>query len=260
MDGYAKSGLLEESLALLRSMEDKGVRPNSSMLAGLFLACSTTMGGLGLGQSIHNYVEEKQMKVDAVLGTVLVDMYSKCGLLEKAIGIFNRMESKDLKCWTTMISAYGVHGQAENAITLFHQMEEGYIPNEVTFLALLSACSHGGLVTEGMRCFKRLVQEYGLRLKVEHYGCIVDLLGRAGLLNEAYDLIKSLPIESDATAWRALLAACRTYGNVDLAECVKNELDEQHPADSIILSSTYAVAGRIEKEERQTQLTRRKEI
>lgn len=165
MDGYAKSGLLEESLALLRSMKLKSVRPNSSTLAGLLSACATS-GALVVGQCIHNYVEQHQVVLDAVLGTALLDMYCKCGLLRNAIDVFDRMKRKDVKSWTAMILGYGMHGDAKDAIMMFHRMEEeGFKHNEVTFLAVLSACSHGGLVTEGISYFEMMIQEYGLTPK-----------------------------------------------------------------------------------------------
>ncbi|CBI31981.3 unnamed protein product, partial [Vitis vinifera] len=248
IDGYAKSDLLQESLSLLQLMKREQVKPNSSTLVGLLSACAAA-GASSVGLCISNYVEEEQIALDAVLGTALVDMYCKCGFLEKAIDVFERMEIKDVKSWTAMISGYGVHGQAKNAIMIFHRMEvEGYRPNEVTFLAVLNACSHGGMVVEGISFLEKMVREYGFSPKVEHYGCMIDLLGRAGLLEEAHNLIKSLPIEGDATGWRALLAACRVYGNVDLGECVKRvllEIFDEHPTDSILLSSTYAIAGRL---------------
>ncbi|KAG8378023.1 hypothetical protein BUALT_Bualt08G0095100 [Buddleja alternifolia] len=248
IDGYAKNGLLEEALELVRSMKHNSVQTNSSTLAGLLSACSAS-GALTVGQYVHDYVEEEKLVLDVVLGTALVDMYAKSGLLGKAINVFDKMESKDVKSWTAMISGYGAHGQASRAIGLFHRMgEEGFAPNEVTFLAVLNSCSHGGLVVEGMRCFTKMVKVYKLMPKIEHYGCMIDLLGRAGLLEEAYGLIKGLPIEGDATAWRALLGACRVYGNVELAERVKQQLEEindEHPADSLVLNSTYAVAGMV---------------
>ncbi|XWS34076.1 hypothetical protein CRYUN_Cryun21dG0008000 [Craigia yunnanensis] len=243
---YAESGLLEESLALLRLMKVKQVKPNSITLVGLLSACAAS-GAITLGQCIGSYVEEEGLPLDVVIGTALVDMYAKCGVLDKAINVFERMESKDVKSWTAMISGYGVHGLAQDAISLFYRMEEeGFRPNEVTFLTVLSACSHGGLVTEGMKCFERMIEDYAIFPKIEHYGCIIDLFGRAGLLEEAHNFIKSLPIKGDATAWRALLSACRVYGNVELGECVKGVLvgfDNEHPTDSILLSSTYAIAG-----------------
>ncbi|GAU28993.1 hypothetical protein TSUD_391940 [Trifolium subterraneum] len=172
--------------------------------------------------------------------------------------IFERMENKDVKSWTAVISGYGIHGQPDNAIRLFNRMEkDGFRPNEVTFLAILTACSHGGLVIEGMEIFKRMVQEHGFSPWVEHYGCFIDLLGRAGMLREAFELIKSLPIKGDATSWRTLLSACRLHGDVKSGECVRDVLNNfyrVHPIDSLLVSSTYAVAGRI------SDLTRMQEM
>ncbi|KAK2636241.1 hypothetical protein Ddye_031033 [Dipteronia dyeriana] len=246
IDKYAKSGLIEESIDLLRLMKLEQVKVNSSTLVGLLAACAAS-GSLTLGQCIADYVEDEVLALDANLGTAMVDMYAKCGDLDKAIDIFQRMESKDVKSWTAMIFGYGVHGQARNSVTLFHRMEdEGFRPNQVTFLAVLSACSHGGLVEEGMEFLERMVMGYGFSPKIEHYGCLVDLLGRAGLLEEAHNLIKSLPIQADATAWRALLSACRVYGNIRLGEYVKSvliEMNDEHPTDSILVLSTYAIAG-----------------
>lgn len=200
---------------------------------------------------MHNFIEEQQLVLDAVLGTALVNMYVKCGLLFKAIDAFGRIESKDVMCWTSMIMGCGIHGEARNAISLYHRMEEeGIRPNKVTFLAVLNACSHVGLVSEGLSFFGKMVQHYGLRPDIEHYGCIIDLLGRAGLLEDAHMVTKTLSTEGDATSWRTLLAACRIHGDVELGELVKNELDNfynEHPADALSLASTYAVAGRVPK-------------
>lgn len=246
--GYAKSGLLEEGLALLQQMKLEKMMPNSSTLVGMLSACAAT-GSLNIGQCIYGYIKEKNLVLDEVLGTALIDMYSKCGCLNKAADIFDIMRRKDVKLWTAMISCYGFHGQAKKAVMLFYRMEdEGFMPNEVTFLAVLSACSHGGLVLEGIDCFVKMVQEYGFPPKIEHYGCMIDLLGRKGLIEEAYNLIRSLPVERDATVWRAMLAACRVYGNVRFGKLVKRELVEsydEHPTDSALLSSTYAIAGRL---------------
>ncbi|KAK4339281.1 hypothetical protein RND71_040743 [Anisodus tanguticus] len=246
IDGYAKNGLLEEALSLLRQMKVQKLKPNSSTLAGLLSSCASS-GALSMGLYIQNFVDDQQLALDPVYGTSLIDMYAKCGLLVKAVNVFDNMETKDVKCWTAMIMGYGVNGEAKDAIALFHRMEdEGFRPNEVTFLAVFSACSHGGLVAEGISSFRKMVLEYGLTPKVEHYGCLIDILGRAGLLETARELIKGLPIEGDATAWRALLAACRVHGSVELGEQVKKEIEQrfgEHPADSLLLNGTYGIAG-----------------
>ncbi|KAK4284026.1 hypothetical protein QN277_000914 [Acacia crassicarpa] len=245
---YGRIGLVEEALSLIQQMRLQGVKPNSSTLSGLLSACPAS-GAIQVGQYVARYMEEEKLKLDPVLGTALIDTYSKCGFLNKAMDIFERMENKDVKTWTATITGYGDHGQPTNAFKLFNRMEkEGFRPNEVTFLAVLSSCSHRGLVMEGVSIFERMVKEYGILPQVEHYGCVIDLLGRAGMLEEAHKLIKSLPIKSDATAWRTLLAACRVYGNIKLGECVKGMLRkmyEEHPADSLLISSTYAVVGRL---------------
>lgn len=248
IDNYARNGMLEKAIASLHLMKLEGKKPNSSTLAGLLSACAT-FGAVSTGTYLGNYVEEEGLVLDAVLGTALIDMYSKCGFLDKAIDIFDKINDKDVKTWTAMITGYGAHGQTRKAIETLYRMEgEGFRPNEITFLAVLNACSHGGIVVGGMRCFKRMVYEYGMTPKIEHYGCIIDLLGRAGLLEEAHNLIKSLPSKGDVTGWRALLAACRVYGDVELGESVKRmlvDLNDEHPTDSMLLSSAYAIAGRL---------------
>ncbi|CAL9216194.1 unnamed protein product [Arabidopsis halleri] len=252
IDQYAKTGLLEESVWLLRQMKYERMKPNSSTFVGLLSSCANNEAGC-VGRSVGDLVEEEGLALDAKLGTALVDMYAKLGMLDKAVEIFNRMKDKDVKSWTAMISGYGAHGLAREAVTLFNKMEEENCkvrPNAITFLVVLNACSHGGLVMEGIRCFKRMVEAYSFTPKVEHYGCVVDLLGRAGKLEEAYELIRNLPITSDSTAWRALLAACRVYGNADLGESVMMrlaEMDEIHPADAILIAGTHAVAGNPQK-------------
>ncbi|XP_045807217.1 pentatricopeptide repeat-containing protein At1g26900, mitochondrial [Trifolium pratense] len=245
---YARNCLVEDAVALLQKMRHERVKPNSSTLVGL-LSVYPASGSMQGIRYVTSLVEEEKLELDVVLGTGLVDVYAKCGFLDDAMDIFERMEYKDVKSWTAVISGHGIHGQPVNAIRLFNRMEkEGCRPNEVTFLAILTACSHGGLVIEGMEIFKRMVQEHGFSPRVEHYGCLIDLLGRAGMLHEAFELIKSLPIKGDATSWRTLLSACRVHGDVKLGECVRDVLNNfyrAHPTDSLLISSTYAVAGRI---------------
>lgn len=244
----AKYGKLETAINLVELMKSTNLKPNSSTLAGLILAC-IAKGAMSIGQCIHRYIDKEKIMLDKVLGTVVIDLYSKSGLLLKAVDIFNQIENKDVKTWTAMISGCGVNGQAKDAITFLQKMKnENVAPNTVTFLVALNACSHGGLVSEGIDCFKSMVRDYNLTPNIEHYGCIIDLLGRAGLLDEAYELIKSLPIEGDETAWRSLLATCRVYGNAELAERVKKVLSEnfgENPADEMVLTSAYAIAGRV---------------
>ncbi|KAL4018844.1 hypothetical protein IC575_022470 [Cucumis melo] len=248
IDNYAKNGLIKKAVASLHLMKLEGMKPNSSTLAGLISACATS-GAVSTGKYLAKYAEKEGLDLDVFLGTTLIGMYAKFGFLDKAIDIFDKMKDKDVKTWAAMITGYGAHGQASKAMETSYRMEEeGFRPNEITFLAVLNAYSHGGMVAEGLKCFKRMVYEYEITPKIEHYGCIIDLLGRAGLLEEAHNLLKSLPSKGDITGWRTLLASCRVYGDVELGETVKRmlvDLNDEHPADSMLLSSTYAIAGRL---------------
>uniref|UniRef100_A0A1D1Y4I1 Pentatricopeptide repeat-containing protein At1g26900, mitochondrial n=1 Tax=Anthurium amnicola TaxID=1678845 RepID=A0A1D1Y4I1_9ARAE len=247
IDGYAKCGLIEESLALLQQMRAEGLKVNAATLAGLLSACASS-GAFLVGRHTHRYIEEEGLELDAILGTALIDMYSKCGYMDMAAHIFDRIPVRDVKSWTAMIMGFGINGNAKAAVELFREMEEmGMRPNEVTFLAVLNACSHAGLVVSGKEYLEKMVIGYDFSPRIEHYGCVVDLLGRAGLLEEAYELIMSLPIQRDSTAWRALLSACRVYGNIEIGEIAQQSLvalGDQHPTDSILLSNTYAMAGK----------------
>lgn len=246
VDGYAKTGHVKEAMSLVHRMSQDGVQPSTATLVGLLSACAVT-GALAAGRQVHELAQEVELELDTALGTALVDMYFKSGCSNQAIAVFYAMQDRDVKAWTAVIMGLGVNGQSDAAISLFRAMEEdGVDPNEVTFLAVLNACSHGGLVSEGKKFLESMVQQYGLSPNPEHYGCIIDLLGRAGRLDEAYELIRSLSPHGDAMAWRALLAACRVHGNVKLGRMVQAQLDtmgDYHPSDTILLSNAYALKG-----------------
>uniref|UniRef100_A0A0D3H1P6 Pentacotripeptide-repeat region of PRORP domain-containing protein n=1 Tax=Oryza barthii TaxID=65489 RepID=A0A0D3H1P6_9ORYZ len=247
VDGYAKAGQVEEAMGLVDRMRLEGVRPSSGTLVGVLSACGAS-GAMAAGSRLHEIALEAGLELDTALGTALMDMYFKCGYPSEAVAVFDAMQERDVRAWTVMIMGFGVNGQAGEVISLFRSMEEdGVVPNEVTFLAVLNACSHGGLVSEGKKFMESMVLQYGIFPNTEHYGCIIDLLGRAGRLDEAYELIASLSSQGDATAWRALLAACRVHGNVNLGRMVQARLDnmgDYHPSDAILLSNTYALESR----------------
>ncbi|OEL35908.1 Pentatricopeptide repeat-containing protein [Dichanthelium oligosanthes] len=247
VDGYAKAGRIQEAMDLIDRMRQSGMRPSSGTLVGVLSACGAS-GALPAGRRIHELAQEAGLELDTTLGTALMDMYFKCGCPGEAVSVFNAMHNRDVKAWTAMIMGFGVNGQSRGAISMFCRMEEeGVAPNEVTFLALLSTCSHGGLVQEGKEFLERMVRHHGLSPSPEHYGCIIDLLGRAGRLDEAYELIRNMASRCDATGWRALLAACRVHGNVKLGRMVRAQLDATglyHPSDTILLSNSYASEGR----------------
>jgi pentatricopeptide repeat protein len=188
--------------------------------------------------------------LDAATG--LVHVYSKCGTLESAHKIFNGIQekhkSKDVVLWGALISGYGMHGDGHNALQVFMEMvRSGVTPNEITFTSALNACSHSGLVEEGLTLFRFMLEHYKTLARSNHYTCIVDLLGRAGRLDEAYNLITTIPFEPTSTVWGALLAACVTHENVQLGEMAANKLFELEPENTgnyVLLANIYAALGR----------------
>ncbi|KDO70478.1 hypothetical protein CISIN_1g0374141mg, partial [Citrus sinensis] len=186
--------------------------------------------------------------LDVILGTAVIDMYAKCGSIDSAREIFDRMRQKNVISWSAMIAAYGYHGQGKKALDLFPMMlSSRVLPNRITFVSLLYACSHTGLVEEGLRLFSSMWDDFAVRPDVKHYTCMVDLLGRAGRLDEALKLIESMSVEKDEGLWGALLGACRIHKNVDLAEMAAKSLLErqpQNPGHYVLLSNVYANAGR----------------
>ncbi|XP_011627497.2 pentatricopeptide repeat-containing protein At2g29760, chloroplastic-like [Amborella trichopoda] len=247
ISGLVQGGLFNEAISLFRRMMKEGIELNEVTIVSVLSACAQ-MGALDLGRWVHSYIDRMGFRVSVLIGTALVDMYSKCGALKVARQVFEVLSDKDVALWNAMILGLAMHGKSKEALEFFDQMEgESVRPNEVTVLGALCACSHAGLVTEGQRIFRSMGSTLGLKPRLEHYGCMVDLLGRAGLLNEAYELIKGMPIEPHVGVWGALLGACKIHGNVELAELSFErllELDQRDGGYSAILSNIYANAGR----------------
>ncbi|XP_008781334.2 pentatricopeptide repeat-containing protein At5g48910-like [Phoenix dactylifera] len=247
IDGYVHWGHFVDALAVFQKMLMEGVKPKKFVFSSV-LAASANVGALEQGRWVHAYIERNSVQVDAVLGTSLVDMYAKCGRVDLASEVFEKTASKEIFSWNAIIGGFAMHGHAREAIELFFRMErEKFRPDMITFVNVLSACSHGGLVKEGKRFFNLMKQEYGITPRAEHYGCMVDLLGRAGLFWEAEEMIHSMPMTPNAAVWGALLNACRIHGNAQLAEKVGNILLQLEPENSgryALLSNIYAKAGR----------------
>nr|DAD21798.1 TPA_asm: hypothetical protein HUJ06_023261 [Nelumbo nucifera] len=243
--GYAQNGFFKEAIGIFREMQMVDVRPNYVTLVSVLPAISR-LGALELGKWVHVYAEKNRIEVDDVLGSALVDMYSKCGSIEKALQVFERFPKRNVVTWNAIIGGLAMHGRAMDALDHFSKMEQsGVTPSDVTYIGVLSACSHAGLVDEGKSYFRQMVR-VGLRPRIEHYGCMVDLLGRAGLLEEAEEIILNMPIEPDDVIWKALLGACKMHGNVEIAKRVAKYLMEMVPHDSgsyVALSNMYASLG-----------------
>eukprot|EP01018_Ginkgo_biloba_P030428 Gb_08964 [translate_table: standard] len=245
--GYAQNGLANEALKLFRQMQLADVKPNPVTIASILPLCSYP-AALQQGKEIHDYIIRNGFESNVFVGSALIDMYTKCGSIEFARQVFGKMPQRNVVSWNAMIVGYGIHGLGEDALATFDHMQHvGMKPNNITFTGVLSACSHAGLVDEGWKYFHRMNQDYCIRPSMEHYACMVDLLGRAGRLDEAENFVKNMPVEPSAVVWGALLGACRIHCNLELAERVAVRLFELEPENAgnyILLSNIYAESGR----------------
>lgn len=243
--GYAQNGLSDEAILLFKDMRLSAIKPDNITLVGVLSACAS-IGALEFGNSVYTYASERGLQHDIFVGTALIDMYAKCGSLGKALAVFENMPQKNEVSWNTMLSALAFHGKPQKALSLFNSMLEekkGPRPNDITFIAVLSACVHSGLVDEGRRLFNLMSSSFGLVPKIEHYSCMVDLLARSGQIYEAWDFIEKMPQKPDEVMLGSLLGACQKVKNVDVSEKAMKILLEMEPSNSgnyVISSKIYA--------------------
>ncbi len=244
--GHVQSGQGKKGLELFRQMQQEGVRPDSVTIVAVLNACASVVA-LEEGRSVHQQIVEHGWDSEIFVMNSLIDMYAKCGSMEDAWRVFSKMPSRDVVTWTVILGGCAMHGHGKEALKLFEWMcEEGVQPDDVTFVCLLSACSHAGLVDEGMHCFAIMSTVYGISTKLEHYTCMVDLLGRAGHLQKAENMVMAMPCKPHVAAWMALLSACRIHGNVEMAERVAKrflEMEPENAAGYVLLSNIYATVG-----------------
>lgn len=249
ISGYAQQGCYKEALSLFKKMQVLDVKSDKVMMTTLLSACSN-LGALDQGRWIHAYIDKQGIEIDAHLSSALIDMYGKCGEIDAALRIFRETVNRKVSVWNAVLGGLAMHSRGEEAIELFSEMlESGLKPNEITFICALAACSHSGLVSDGLQIFNSM-KYYNVVPTVEHYGCLVDLLGRAGLLDDAKRVIETMPIEADGNIWRALLGACRVHGDVKLGEHVGRILIELEPANDsnyVLLSNIYAIGKKWEE-------------
>lgn len=249
ISGYSQSGQYQKALDTFLEMErEKGVRPNEVTIASVLTACAN-LGALEIGQRIEGYAREKGYFANMFVCNAILEMYSRCGSIDRAQRVFDEIgRRRDVCSWNSMIMGLAVHGKCNEALQLFHEMlGEGTAPDDVTFVGVLLACTHGGLVVQGRKFFQSMKQNFSIIPKLEHYGCMVDLLGRAGELHGACDLIQSMTMKPDSVVWGALLGACSFHGHVELAEKAAQslfELEPWNPGNYVILSNIYASAGK----------------
>lgn len=246
ISAYTDCNKPNEAFNLFIDMHEHGVRPDEITMLSVISACAT-MGSLDKARWIYSFIENHGLIRKLRICNALIDMFSKCGGLSAASNIFNAMPEKNVVTWTSMIGALAMHGDGKSALYLFEQMRrQGLEPNEVTFLTLLYACCHAGLVDEGRSLFRCMVQEYRMVPNQGHYGCMVDLLGRAKLLQEAVELLESMPMRPNVAVWCSLLAACSMHSDLKLSAFAAKkvlELDPKHDGASVLLSKIYAQSG-----------------
>lgn len=245
----SQNGKPEEAIRLFRQMGIEGNKYDCVSVSAALSACAN-LPALHYGKQIHAFMIKGALKSDLFAESALIDVYSKCGNLDLARRVFDMMEEKNEVSWNSIIAAYGNHGRLQDSLNLFHEMLGiGILPDHVTFLAIISACGHAGQVDQGIHYFRCMTKELAIMARMEHYACMVDLFGRAGRLNEAFEMIKGMPFSPDAGVWGTLLGACRLHGNVELAEVASRNLFDLDPQNSgyyVLLSNLHANAGQWE--------------
>ncbi|GER38430.1 pentatricopeptide repeat-containing family protein [Striga asiatica] len=262
ISGFVQCGKPQEAISLFRKMEEEGLKPNEFTVVAGLAACAD-LGSLDLGIRIHRYSDKNGFTSENhnIISNSLINMYAKCGNLEAARDVFEKMNKRTVISWSAMIQGLAIHGKASEAIDLFYEMTRtGVEPNEITFISLLNACSHAGLINEGRDFFASMTRDYEIVPQIEHYGCVVDLLSRGGLLREAHDMIKKMPIKPTIAVWGALLGGCKVHKDVQMAELAMSHLRELCTSNDgyyIVLANIYSEAKRWEDSTEVRKMMRR---
>ncbi|CAN6252398.1 unnamed protein product [Urochloa humidicola] len=248
INGLVLSEHCEEALRVFGDMVSVGVVPNEPALVSAVSACAQ-LRSVEHGTWVHAYAErELHGAMSIILATAIIDMYGKCGSMHNAVRVFAAMPVRNIYTWNSMIAGLAMNGGERQALSLLWKMQmAGVRPNDITFIGLLSACSHSGLVNEGRRLFDSMIEDFGIQPVPEHYGLMVDLLGRSGRVREAVYFVKSMPVEPHPGLWGALASACKMHGEVELGEEVAKkliELEPRHGSRYILLSNLYGSANR----------------
>ncbi|XAR67192.1 hypothetical protein NMG60_11013660 [Bertholletia excelsa] len=247
---YEQNNASREGIKLFHIMQAENVEFDYITMVSIISACAKLVA-LNTGKWVHELVRSQGLETNVPISNALIDMYAKCGNIDLAVDVFNRLPQKSVVSWTAIIGACASHGHGLDALQLFSKMkEEGIRPNSLTFIAILTACRHSGFVEEGKKHFESMIRDYSITPGLEHCACIVDLLGRAGQLVEAYEFIKEMPVKPDVGVWGALLSACRIHSNLELAELVAHRLFQLEPQTVsfyVLMANIYAEAGRWEE-------------
>jgi pentatricopeptide repeat protein len=263
ISGYARIGCYADALDAFRRMQEVGIEPDDISIVSVLPACAQ-LGALEVGKWIHMYADKKGFSRKTNICNALIEMYAKCGCIDQAWQLFSKMVDRDVISWSTMLGGLANHGKAREAIELFQDMQRSKVqPNGITFLGILSACTHAGLWDEGLMHFDSMREYYHIEPEIEHYGCLVDLLGRSGRLDQALDTIEKMTMKPDSKIWGSLLSSCRTHCNLQIAVIAMEHLLEFEPDDTgnyVLLSNIYADLGKWDGVSRMRKLIRSKSM
>lgn len=259
--GYVRSGLSSDAVGLFREMQASGVRPDEVTMIGV-LAAAADLGALELARWVGRFVEKEGIGKSVTLCNALIDALAKCGDLDGAMAVFQGMKERTIVSWTSVIDALAMEGRGKEAVAVFEEMKTaGVRPDDVAFIGVLTACSHAGMVDEGYGYFESMRMAYGIDPKIEHYGCMVDMFGRAGMVERAMEFVHKMPMKPNPIIWRTLVAACRAHGRLELGETITRNLLNEYPAHEanyVMLSNVYALTRRWkEKSEIRREMSKR---
>lgn len=243
ISAYAESDHPQEALRVFEEMLCFGIKPDEVTMLSVISACAN-LGALDKAKWVHFYTHINGLKSVLRINNALINMYAKCGGLDAARAMFEKMPTRNVVSWSSMINAFSMHGEGSDALMLYARMkQENVEPNEVTFVGVLYGCSHSGLVEEGKKIFASMTDEYNITPKLEHYGCMVDLFGRANRLQEALNVIESMPMAPNVVIWGSLMSACRVHGELALGESAAKhilDLEPDHDGALVLMSNIYA--------------------
>ncbi|CAM0877393.1 unnamed protein product [Alopecurus aequalis] len=259
--GYVRGGLSADAVTLFREMQASGVRPDEVMVLGV-LAAAADLGALELTRWVERFVEREGIGKSVTLCNALIDTLAKCGDVDGAVAVFEGMEERTVVSWTSVIDAFAMEGRGKEAVGVFEEMKAvGVPPDDVAFIGVLTACSHAGMVDEGRGYFDSMKREYGIEPKIEHYGCMVDMFGRVGMVEQGLEFVRAMPLKPNPIIWRSLVAACRAHGRLDLGESISKDLLKEYPAHEanyVMLSNVFALTRRWkEKSEIRREMSKR---
>lgn len=263
ISGYVRNGKWAEALDLFNDMQMESVEPSEFTMVSL-LNASARLGALEQGKWLHEYIIRSKMEINLLVVTSIIDMYCKCGSINKALQVFETAPVRGLSSWNSIILGLAINGRGSEAFEFFSRLElSEHEPDSVSFIGILMACNHSGMVTKAYKYFSLMTQKYKIEPSMQHYGCLVDVLGRAGLVEEAVKVIKSMPTDPDTIIWSSLLSACCMYKNAEIGKWVALKLIEMDTSEAsayLAMSKFYAESGDFESAVKERILMREMEI